>query len=145
MSHTCLICHQEYNQNYVAFENDYWLIRHSEETDIAAYFILQSKRHMLDLSDANENEVNSYGSILKSLMKVIRSITNCKRIYTFSLAEAVPHYHLHVIPRSEDFPSSFIGRAITSYPLAPACDSKTVVELCSKTKNMIAQIEGCRP
>lgn len=138
MQENCLICQEKFRKDYIAFENDFWLIRHSEETDIENYFILQPKRHILDLSDANQNELDTYGYILKSLMKHIKSKTGCQRIYTFSLAEAVPHYHLHVIPRSSDFPKEHVGRGITSYPLEPAVQEKLVAKHCDIAKNYFA-------
>lgn len=114
-------------------ESGLWRIRHSNETDISGYCILESKRHFLDLSQANESEFLEYGALLAKLMAVQRNvISDCQRIYTFSLAEAVPHFHVHVIPRRSDFPSEFKGRGIMSYPLAPALDLDaltTVVEL----------------
>ncbi len=135
MNEDCKLCSSEHKSNYVIYQENGWLVRHSEETNILGYFVLQPTRHFLDLSEANEHECGSYGFVLSALMKSIRRVTDCHRIYTFSLAEAVPHYHLHVIPKSQQFPRSYSGRGIMSYPTLPAAKEELVELFCIRTRN----------
>src|ERR1700743_2125499 len=100
----CLICELAIPETHLVYRGDEWEIRHSSETNILGYCIIQARRHFLDLSEANHSELASYGNILSKLMQAQREILQYDRVYTFSLAEAVPHYHLHVIPKSHDFP-----------------------------------------
>ena len=137
MEKDCLICKQEFNRDYVVFEDAEWLIRHSEETNILGYFIIQTRRHILDLAAASEKECRSYGPRLKALTASIKELADCERVYTFSLAEAVPHYHLHVIPRRENFPRAYKGRGITAYPTEPACARELVEEICRRIRALI--------
>lgn len=123
---TCPICELAPPEAYNIFSNDSWRVRHSAETDIPGYCILEPHRHILDLSEANPAELHSYGTLLAGVMKAQRTILACRRVYTFSLAEAVPHYHLHIIPIARDFPPAWRGRGIMSYPLEPACESGVV-------------------
>jgi diadenosine tetraphosphate (Ap4A) HIT family hydrolase len=128
----CKICTMVLPSPYLVHENDLWRIRHSNETDIEHYCIIESKRHFLDLSNARADELAEYAALLSKLMSAQRKlIPNCERIYTFSLAEAVPHFHVHVIPRRDDFPADYIGRGIMSYPLSPALDFDRVGALVS--------------
>ncbi len=136
-SKECLICRGSFDSRFVVHKDQSWTIRHSEETDIAGYFIIQSNRHILDLGSADETETITYGPLLKKLMSAIREISDCRRIYTFSLADMVPHYHLHVIPRSDSFPKEYIGRGITSYPTNPGLDEASIIEQCRKTKEIL--------
>ena len=124
---TCGICERNHPAEYEVMSTKHWRIRHSLETNILGYCILEPQRHFLDLSEATDDELQHYPILLSALMKTLREIPECLRIYTFSLAEAVPHYHLHVIPRSENFPRGFAGRGIMSYPTSPAAD-KSLVE-----------------
>lgn len=128
MTKNCPLCDKQFKKEYILYEDDNWLVRHSEETNILGYFILQSKDHLIDLSEANDSASREYGVVLNRLMKAIRKITDCHRIYTFSLGEAVPHYHLHVIPKAETFPRTYTGRGITSYPVKPVCPHELVIE-----------------
>ena len=140
MSDNCTFCLRDFKGNYVVVENDNWLVRHSEETNILGYFILQPKRHILDLAEASEKECMDYAILLKTLMACVKKITQCKRVYTFSLAEAVPHYHLHVIPRAHDFPRAYVGRGITNYPLAPKAPEGLVEEACFRARKLLVPL-----
>lgn len=122
----CKLCKLAIRPEELLYETKFWRIRHSDETDIEGYCILEPKRHFLDLSDATEEELSEYPALLARLMKAQRGIPDCKRVYTFTLAESVSHYHLHAIPRSNQFPQQYVGRGIMSYPLTPALSEKAV-------------------
>lgn len=137
---TCTICDTALSgekKELFVYEDACWRIRHSTETNILGYFILESKRHFLDLSEATEQECASYGSLLSHLMGAIRSMTGCERVYTFSLAEAVPHYHLHVIPRGENFPRAYKGRGIMTYPLSPSVSPVHLTSACDRIRRLL--------
>lgn len=125
----CPICLSDIPDAYEYFRARYWRIRHSQDTNILGYCIIEPVRHILDLSEAQNRELAEYGSLLSALMKVQRELLQPARIYTFSLAEAVPHYHLHVIPRSPEFTRAYKGRGIMSYPLSPAVSPVLVENL----------------
>lgn len=130
----CGICQLKPPESYELLSTDLWRIRHSPETDILGYFVLEPRRHFLDLSEANSTELYQYGLLLSALMKAQREVFKCERVYTFSLAEAVPHYHLHVIPRCKDFPRAYKGRGIMSYPTQPGADANLIEAAVQSTK-----------
>ncbi|MBY0548001.1 MAG: HIT domain-containing protein [Candidatus Obscuribacterales bacterium] len=135
----CAICQagELLNAEFLVFQDENWRIRHSGETNIPGYFILESKRHILDLSEASVEECRSYGPTLKNIMDAVRRTTDCSRVYTFSLAEMVPHYHLHIIPRTEYLPRAYRGRGIMSYPLQPAADAGVVELVCQRVRRLM--------
>jgi diadenosine tetraphosphate (Ap4A) HIT family hydrolase len=118
----CVICKYAQERAYTVFENEHWIVRHSNETNIAGYVLVEPRRHFLDLSDATPEEAASYGEVLGKAMHAVREVTQCERIYTFSLGESVAHYHLHVIPRAAVFPRAYRARGIMQYPLTPTVD-----------------------
>ena len=136
----CRICKQEIPQTHNVISNERWRIRHSQETNILGYCVLEPCRHFLDLSEANKDELEDYGFQLSALMKAQREILHCERVYTFSLAEAVPHFHLHVIPRSKDFSRAYKGRGIMSYPTEPNCDAALVENFVQVLQNKLCRI-----
>lgn len=135
---TCQLCTEapSYPLERVIFNDANWILRHSAETDILGYLVLQSKRHFLDLSEATKDECTTYGGVLGSAMDCIREATECERVYTFSLAEAVPHFHVHIIPRSKDFNPQYKARGIMSYPTAPAASDADVKKICAAMKEL---------
>lgn len=135
----CAICKDQQvpNAEHLVFQDEHWRVRHSSETNIPGYFILESKRHFLDLSEASLAECQTYGPTLKNIMDAVRRTTDCSRVYTFSLAEMVPHYHLHIIPRTEYLPRTYRGRGIMSYPLQPAADAGVVDLVCQRVRKLM--------
>lgn len=135
MEESCQICRKAKDEigksSYYLFETEHFRVRHSDETKIAGYLIIEAKRHFLDLSMAKPEETAEFGEVLAKTTKAVRQATKPMRVYTFSLAEAVPHFHMHVIPRQEDMPKRYVGRGIMSYPLNPPldCQSRESVSL----------------
>jgi diadenosine tetraphosphate (Ap4A) HIT family hydrolase len=136
---SCGICARPESdlQDRLIYEDEHWRVRHSGETNILCYVVLEPRRHILDLSQANECELSSYGRLLGSLMKAIRLVTDCERVYTFTLAEMVPHYHVHMIPRGTGVPRAYRGRGILSYPLQPACDRELMRQTCDRLRRAL--------
>lgn len=123
----------------IVYEDDYWLIRHSTETNILGYVVVEAKRHYLDLSECNAEEAVTYGQLLSTLMAAIHGVIDCQRIYTFTLAEVVPHFHVHVVPRTQSIPRVYRGRGIMSYPTKPKADATLVEEVCSRLRRALRQ------
>ena len=138
----CLICikHGDRSQDArLVYADEHWKIYHSAETNILGYFFVESRRHILDLAQANSAEVAAYGPLLQQLIKIIKRVTQCERVYTISLGEAVPHCHCHVIPRRAELPKAFRGRGIMSYPTSPRADEALVIEVCNRTRRALAR------
>lgn len=131
----CVICARAGDRKLIVFENEHWIVRHSNETNIPGYVLIEARRHFLDMSHATTRESATYGALLAHTMSAVRRVVpDCERIYTFSLAEAVPHYHLHVIPRRDDFPRAYKGRGIMQYPLLPAMDESLLDLMCERLR-----------
>lgn len=126
----------------IVYEDDHWRLRHATETNILGYLVLESKRHFLDLAQASADECATYGTTLALAMKVIRQVVKPARIYTFSLAEAVPHFHVHLIPRTDALPRAYRGRGIMSYPLAPVASPTLTRETCARLKAAIKRLSS---
>lgn len=128
----CAICARVDSPTGVVYKDANWILRHSHETNILGYLVLEARRHWLDLSDANDAEASSHGEVLRAAMKAIRQVTGCERIYTFSLGESCPHYHLHMVPRMSGMPRAYRARGVMQYPLTPATDPALMEVACER-------------
>lgn len=139
----CVICKRQKADSAqtegsdLVYACDEFVIRHSRETNIRGYLVIEARRHYLDLTEAGEEEAISYGKVLKSAMQLVRKLTSAERIYTFSLGEAVPHFHVHVIPRTDSLPRFFRGRNIMSYPLQPSLKDEQLAEVCQSLRYLV--------
>lgn len=137
----CAICtRQQSSDDKIIFETPLWVARHSVETDILGYVLLESKRHFLDFSEATTAECESFGTVASMLVQAIRNVTSAERVYSISLAEVVPHFHLHLIPRTVQMPAAHRGRNILAYPLEPAAPPDLMQDVCEKLRAQLKQI-----
>ncbi|HEY9790816.1 MAG TPA: HIT domain-containing protein [Candidatus Obscuribacterales bacterium] len=138
----CLICRRHKDSSrapLVVYEDDLFKVSHSIETNILGYFSLETRRHVLHPGEFSKEEATAYGRVLSNLMAAMSQVVDCHRIYTFSLSETVPHFHVHVIPRREDFPRAYSGRGITQYPVQPPADPALVQEVCSRVRRILTR------
>ncbi len=140
----CVICRRGMDPNNwrIVFSDENWIVAHSDETNIAGYLVIEPRRHFLDMSEATVGEAQSYGQILSCSMKAIRDVVDCQRIYTFSLGESCPHYHLHLIPRKADFPRAYRARGIMQYPLSPVLDESITSVTCQRLRRAFSRVQA---
>ncbi|MBI4533262.1 MAG: hypothetical protein HY711_04875 [Candidatus Melainabacteria bacterium] len=135
-SDNCAICLRQLPNSgssaSIVYKDNLWIMRHSTETNILGYLVLESCRHFLDLSYCSPAECSSFGHVLSTAIKALRVVLPCERVYTFTLAEQVPHFHVHIIPRTATFPKAYRGRGILSYPLYPAANISLVSEAVAR-------------
>jgi diadenosine tetraphosphate (Ap4A) HIT family hydrolase len=137
----CLICRRQQSADpATVFENELWLARHSQETNILGYLILEPKRHFLDLAESTDEESASFGKVMRQLVASVKKVVKPERVYTFTLAEVVPHFHVHIVPRAEALPRAFRGRGILSYPLQPAASQALVESTCNSLKSRLLAV-----
>ncbi len=144
MSSSCAICSRQsersLNPNLLVWETDDWLLRHSLETNIVGYLVLESKRHFLDLSEATKAECETLPFMLQSATSALRKVAQAERVYTYTLAEVVPHYHVHMVPRTASMPRAYRGRGILQFPLSPTADSALAENMSQRLKRHIRQM-----
>jgi diadenosine tetraphosphate (Ap4A) HIT family hydrolase len=137
----CIICERQSGDSAdIIFQNDRWSVRHSMETNILGYVLLESRRHFLDMSEADNRECDEFGHLISEVMKAVRAEIEPERVYTVSLAEAVPHFHVHIIPRTAALPRAYRGRGILSYPLTPASDAGLRAEICARLRRRLKTV-----
>ena len=82
----------------MVFEDDLWIARHSLETNILGYLILESKRHFLDLSHATRAERETFGLVLGELERECGAVARnrLRRIIRESF-----RLHQHELPAAD--------------------------------------------
>ena len=82
------------------------------------------------------------GQVVQASTLAIRRIIKPEpfRIYSFTLAEAQPHFHMHLIPRSIDFAEKYIARGIMQYPLVPGPDPIAMTDVINKMRDLFARL-----
>lgn len=103
----CFLCKKHKGQvapppgDYI-YEGEHWLVCHApvDKGPLGTLFI-ESRRHFLDFAEANEEELASYGLLLKKVYAALKSLTGAERVYQVVFLEGIPHFHAWLIPRRE--------------------------------------------
>jgi len=82
------------------YSDKHWLVCHApvDKGPLGTLFI-ESRRHILDFADMNEEELNSYGQLLQRLYLILKELAHAERIYSVVMLEGIPHFHSWFIPR----------------------------------------------
>ncbi len=102
----CSVCElhnqKEAKESWEIHRNDLWILRHHPEpAPLTGWLLLDSKRHTEGPVDFTSKEAQNWGLIVQKASSLIKSLTNCQRVYTIAFGEGARHLHLHLIPRFE--------------------------------------------
>ena len=103
----CLVCEKHAGKGdpppggYI-LQGKYFAVCHGPpESSPLGTFLVESKRHFLDDGEMRDSEAGELGRILSRLYPAIKKATGAVRIYSLSMMEGAPHFHLWLVPRTK--------------------------------------------
>jgi len=85
-----------------------WDVRPIEApTGVAGWLLLTTRRHVATLAELDDAEAASLGPTVRRVHAALTAATAAARVYVACLAEAVPHVHVHLVPRADGAPPGF--------------------------------------
>ncbi len=88
-------------------ESPRWLLlRHADPVPIAGWMMLVARAHREGPHALEREEQAELGPLVAAIAGAVRAATGCERTYLLSFNEAVPHVHLHVVPRHAADPTT---------------------------------------
>lgn len=101
-------------------EQDSQLIQLHEDWTINAFqgdlvrprYVLQSRRHVLSISELSDHELRSMADTISRVIEVLESEPQVERVYLETYNETAPgHLHIHLTPRFSG--ESHVGPQLT--------------------------------
>ncbi|MGY0236656.1 HIT family protein [Longispora urticae] len=95
------------------YEDAHWRAGHAPaQFGPAGLVVLESRRHVLDVSELDAAEAAGYGAVLGLLTGVVKEVVGAERVYTWASAAFTPHLHVWVLPWRPDQPvgPAFLAR-----------------------------------
>jgi len=84
-------------------EGTYFVVCHGPpKSSPLGTFLVESKRHFLDHGEMKDHEGEELGRILRRLYRAIKKATGAERIYSLSMMDGTPHFHLWLVPRTKN-------------------------------------------
>lgn len=94
---TCALCGPSMPS---LIENPRWrLVRFADPSPVAGWTMLVSRSHRAGPWELDDAEAAEFGAIVATVSRATRAATGCDRVSLLSFNEAVPHMHLHLVPR----------------------------------------------
>src|SRR3954462_9561362 len=106
----CEIAANTADDPMVVYQDEHWVARSISGTPaVAGWLLLQSRRHIPDVTELNADEAATFGSVIQPVSAAVREATGALRVYIASLNEGNPHFHSHVLPRLPEMPNGAVG------------------------------------
>ena len=133
----CFICRKHRGEEaappggYI-YEDEHWMVCHApiDKGPLGTLFI-ESKRHVLDFSEFNNEEAASFGELAKKIYIALRLLVGAERIYQVSMMEGVAHFHAWIVPRTKDIKEhgvAFLAKDLT-------CTENDAIKLANKLRD----------
>jgi diadenosine tetraphosphate (Ap4A) HIT family hydrolase len=125
----------------VAFEDDLVFVGHILPPDLEdaylGYLIVEPKRHVAGWGQLRDEEAAALGKTINSVAAALRDSEGAEHVYTLTLGDAVPHLHVHLIPRYPFTPREFWGLSVREWPDAPRGGEVAISALIGRVREAL--------
>ena len=86
------------------YRTPYWDVVHCNNTSLAGWLILVTRRHIAAVDEMTEEEAVELGRLIRQVSVILKEVTGCIKTYVVQFAEAPGHRHVHfhITPRMPD-------------------------------------------
>lgn len=128
----------------VVYEDDLVYVGHIVPPDPSdvylGYLMVEPRRHVVGLEGLTDDEAAVLGVLVKDLARVLKESESAEHVYSFVLGDAVPHLHVHVVPRYPGTPREYWGVRVAEWPEAPRGGVSEIAEICNRVRNVLTAI-----
>ncbi len=137
----CLFCRRMEEQSLLKerliYEDEYFHASHhvaEKGPSLLGVVLIQSKRHVNDLSELEDSEAKDLGPLVKGISKALKATMGASWTYCYSFLEGVRHVHVFVTARYPGVPQEYLRLNIGEWPLAPVGGTTEVYELATRLR-----------
>lgn len=141
----CFICNKHagaiQTSGMAIYEDEFVYVGHIDRNgnpNYLGHIMIDLKRHVPTLADLNMQEASVFGMTMAKVSKALMQSEGAEHIYSYVLGDAVPHLHMHLVPRYPGTPKEYWGpNAVYDWEGAPMGDNDDVVALCTRIKTYL--------
>lgn len=82
----------------------------ADASPLPGWLVLTSEQHARGWYDLAQGELAALGPLAARVMAAQRAALGAEHVYAFAIGDAVPHFHLHLVPRYAGTPDRLRGR-----------------------------------
>nr|WP_156942501.1 HIT family protein [Alkalihalobacterium bogoriense] len=136
----CFICQKHSGTIQTAgntiYENEFVYVGHidnGENPHYLGHVMIDLKRHAPTLADMTEVESAAFGKMMSAVSKALMETEKAEHVYCYVLGDAVPHLHMHVVPRYPNTPKQYWGpNGVYDWEEDPMGNKEDVRALCER-------------
>lgn len=106
------------------------------------YLIVEPKRHVAGLGDLTTEEAGALGRVVNDASRALKESEGADHVYGFVLGDAVPHLHVHLVPRYPGTPKEYRGVRIDEWPDAPRGGQREIGVVCDRIRRTLDRSDG---
>ncbi|WP_226087682.1 HIT family protein [Mesobacillus sp. S13] len=141
----CFICKKHagmiQTSGMTIYEDEFVYVGHIDRNGNPIYLghiMIDLKRHVPTLGEMNMEEAKVFGMTMAKVSKALMESEGAEHIYSFVSGDAVPHLHMHLVPRYPGTPKEYWGpNAVYDWEGAPMGDNDNVIALCARIKSYL--------
>lgn len=143
----CLICDKHSGgfqiPGGVIYQDDLVYASHAhlgadQESIYLGWLVVETRRHIPGLAELDDDEAQRLGLLVGRLSRALKAIQGAEHVYLFVMGHAVPHLHVHLLPRYPGTPRAYWGANIDEWPEAPQGDEQDIEALCVPLRDYLA-------
>ena len=99
------------------------------------YLMVEPKRHVTGWGELTDDEAEAMGRLVNRAGRSLKESEGAEHIYSVVMGDAVPHLHIHVIPRYPGTPREFWGHRVGEWPDAPRGGAEAIEAICRRLRH----------
>ena len=144
MAQDCLICRKHAGESDLPggtiYEDDLLVVGHFRDEDCAylGHLLIETRRHVIGFDGLDVNEAATVGVLAARLAQALKVTEGAEHVYAYVIGDAVPHFHLHLLPRYPGAPREYYGLHAGEWPDAPHGGAEEIEVVCERVRAWLA-------
>lgn len=107
-------------------------------TAYLGHLFVEPRRHVPGLADLADDEARAVGWWCARASRALREAAGAKHVYAAVFGDAVPHLHVHLLPRFPGTPREYWGTHVNKWPQARRGGTAEIAALVQDLRNYLA-------
>jgi diadenosine tetraphosphate (Ap4A) HIT family hydrolase len=109
------------------YEDALWHVRPAPSPPgVPGWMMMVSRRHVAGPAHFDDAEARAFGLALRHFERLLEQVTGALRVYTAAMGESSPHFHAHLVPRTQIMPKDAKGWGVFDLERAAKAGEITV-------------------
>jgi diadenosine tetraphosphate (Ap4A) HIT family hydrolase len=110
----------------------------SGTTAYLGHLFVEPRRHAPGLADLTDAEAASMGQWCSRASRALREVAGAEHVYAAVIGDAVPHLHVHLLPRFPGTPREYWWTRVDEWPQARRGDRTEIAALVGQLRDFLA-------